>query len=58
MINISDGTAVVEGIVHSKKRKVSVSCIEEESEDKKMYILTILDFFDIYGILFLTQQWR
>ena len=44
MINMSDKTATVDGTVGSKQ-KVGTNCIEEESEDKNLYVSIILDFF-------------
>ena len=44
MINTSGETATVEGTLGSTK-KVGTNCIEEESEDKNLYVSIILDFF-------------
>ena len=45
MINISDETATVEGILCSKKQKVGTKFIEEESEDKKLVRINNSGFF-------------
>ena len=56
MINISDETASVDGTLGSTKQKVGTNCTEEEYENKNWYVSIILDFFDPYRIIFLTQR--
>ena len=56
MINISDEVATVEGTVGIKKN-IGKNCLEEESEDKNIYVNNS-GFFNPYEILFLTQKWR
>ena len=57
MINISDEIDTVDRAVGSKKRLVQTAQ-RKNLRIKYLYVSIILDFFDLYGILFLTVQWR